>query len=170
MTKRIAVQAGDRYGRLVLVAEAPKRSGKRAWECRCDCGNTVVVILNNLRVGNKGLPSQGTFSCGCLRRSQNGESRQPWRANPYRCWVEMRFRCEHDPKYAHVEVVPEWEDYPTFRDWAYANGWEPGLTIDRVDPRGHYAPGNCRWITLAENGGRTTRGKHRAGLRGRVID
>ena len=36
-------------------------------------------------------------------------------------------------------------------DWAKEQGYEPGLTIDRIDPDADYRPANCRWITAREN-------------------
>ena len=53
---------GQRFGRLVAIKEllpATKGSNYR-WECRCDCGNTVIVRRGNLTSGN-------TTSCGCAR-------------------------------------------------------------------------------------------------------
>lgn len=59
-------KAGDRFGRLVAVAELdpivyPGRSSKvRVWLVRCDCGNEKTTRMENLRFGS-------TRSCGCLK-------------------------------------------------------------------------------------------------------
>jgi ribosome modulation factor len=70
----------------------------------------------------------------------------------------MRDRCEkpHTRGYKYyggkgVSICPEWATYVPFRDWARANGYSEGLTIDRLDSDGDYSPGNCEWVTHAEN-------------------
>lgn len=55
---------GRRFGRLVVVKLASM--SPRTWLCNCDCGNTRIVIGDNLR---RGL----TRSCGCYARQRAGE-------------------------------------------------------------------------------------------------
>ena len=72
----------------------------------------------------------------------------------YNIWKSMRQRCR-DPKtnrakYYHdkgIRVCEEWEDYATFREWAFAAGYTDELSIDRINPDGNYEPDNCRWVT-----------------------
>lgn len=34
--------------------------------------------------------------------------------------------------------------------WAFENGYDDSLSIDRINPFGNYEPNNCRWITIGE--------------------
>lgn len=53
-----------------------------------------------------------------------------------------------------ITVCPEWrESFNNFYDWAIANGYQEGLSIDRINPDGNYEPANCRWIPLNMNKG-----------------
>lgn len=57
---------GQRFGKLIAVKELPPttKGGNYRWECRCDCGNTVIVRGGALTSGH-------TKSCGCFRNLRN---------------------------------------------------------------------------------------------------
>ena len=54
--------SGCRFGRLLVIDLAEKHGTKNIWRCRCDCGNTKLVDISNLR------GKHNTRSCGCYRR------------------------------------------------------------------------------------------------------
>lgn len=81
----------------------------------------------------------------------------------YKAWQNMKFRC-FNPTHPQfdgyggrgITICAAWvDDYVAFRDWALANGWEPGLHLDRRDNDGGYEPGNCRFVTRAVSAGNT---------------
>ena len=72
-------------------------------------------------------------------------------------WKQMRKRCngvgsKYYPYYGArgIKVCPEWDDFWKFQEWAFKNGYEEKLTLDRVDNDKGYSPENCRWATLEE--------------------
>jgi len=60
--EQLADLTGRRFGRLTVVGRSEQRTedGLVLWECRCDCGNTVVTRGYSLKNGD-------TTSCGCAR-------------------------------------------------------------------------------------------------------
>lgn len=76
----------------------------------------------------------------------------------YEIWKKMRYRCnvpgnKDYPRYGGrgIKVFEPWNyDFVSFRKWALAADWQPGLTLDRIDVDGDYEPDNCRWVTMYE--------------------
>lgn len=51
-----------------------------------------------------------------------------------------------------IRVCDEWRSLYNFATWAADNGYQPGLTLDRINNDGDYEPSNCRWATPLEQG------------------
>lgn len=149
---------GSRYGRLTVVDYAGVGSrGMTLWLCKCECGNFSVVRRSNLVSGI-------TKSCGCLRTQLRACSDGESRTRLYKIFTGMKQRCGNPnmPCYSDyggrgIKICDEWSTYKKFRDWALANGYADGLTIERVDVNKGYSPDNCKWIPKGEQSANTRR-------------
>lgn len=142
---------GKRFGRwLVLEETSERRKGNVMWLCKCDCGTVRTVSASTLKTGK-------SVSCGCYNKeviTTHGKTH----SRLYHTWTSMVRRCT-DPNSPEadgyinrgIKVCDEWlNSFEAFRDWATENGYQDGLSIDRINNNGNYEPSNCRWATAKE--------------------
>lgn len=142
--RALKIEPGHRSGKLVCLAELPRRDGMRLWNLRCDCGEIVTLLQKSFCSGGR------RTSCGCDRTSGNphGLSKRP----EYRHWINMISRCENPntPGFEHyggrgIRVCDQWR--ASFEVFFADVGPKPspGHSVDRIEVNGNYEPGNCRW-------------------------
>lgn len=156
--KSARIQVGQTFTRWTVVSKAEtikyrNSHSAQIWLCRCDCGTTKEVRATHLRSGRSG-------SCGCLHKEiasatsfKHGDHKSPM----YEVWTQLIQRCENPNNKAYknygargINVCAEWHEYEVFlRDMGPT--YQSGLTIDRKDNDGNYAPDNCRWVTNKVN-------------------
>ncbi len=154
-------RTGHKFGRLTILgySNLTDKYVKKIAVCKCECGATADIMEESLIGGF-------TKSCGCLKTEVNkikGDGRT--KEKLYRTYHSMKQRCynENTPNYRRyglrgIMVCKEWmESYSVFREWAYSNGYNEGLEIDRIDNDGNYEAVNCRWVTKKVNSNNNSR-------------
>lgn len=147
---KIQSMIGQKYGRLIVVGYHENRSnGYHVW-CECECGKEISVRIYNLTSGN-------TQSCGCLSREiasarskTHGLTKHPL----YILWRSVIRRCENPEQKSYknyggrsIYICDEWRhDFQQFYDDCIELGWQPELTIDRIDNDGPYCKWNVRFV------------------------
>ena len=158
---------GRKFGKLLIISHSHTKQYTKSkveyYECLCECGNKKVISLDKMKSGN-------TRSCGCLRREKTIKrftKHGMVGTRLYSIYNDMRRRCYNKNRKDYknyggrgIRVCEEWLNDPnSFFKWAKSNGYEDGLTIERINPDGNYEPKNCKWVTKGEQN-RNKRNSH----------
>lgn len=161
------IEIGQKYGRLTVIREDPKKKiDQRCWFVRCVCGTEKSIRQAQLKNGS-------SQSCGCLQRERSA-SAGPQRtkhghtighteggsvSSEYSTWQQMKNRCTNNrcPGWKHyggrgITVCDRWLN--SFNNFLADVGPKPKseqkLTLGRIDNDKGYEPGNVEWQTYLQ--------------------
>lgn len=138
---RITDLSGQKYQMLTPILPVAKKNRGVHWLFLCDCGRTKAIRWDSV-VRN----DEPVISCGCQQNEQHGMTDSP----EWSSFQSAKSRCTR-PNLANYSAYGgrgiEFR-FKSFDEFYKELGPRPeGLSLDRIDPNGHYEVGNVRWAT-----------------------
>ena len=135
----------------VLYRNGSTKNKAAIWHCKC------LLCDSEHDVVGASLTSGASTKCrACVPRET---LTMPYKNDPIRhVFSGMWQRCYDKNHKGYdryggrgIAICDEWlEDRQKFYDWAYANGYGSGMSIERIDIDKGYSPDNCTFIPLSE--------------------
>ncbi len=147
---------GQKFNSWTVIGDpqVDKNNRKRSL-CRCVCGKEKLVDHYHLRANR----SRSCRKCSAIKANKKSLTKHGMsKSKVYRAWQSMKTRCYNTKQtktYRYygaigIKVCDEWlNSFDAF----YAYVGDPPTryhSIDRIDPWGHYEPGNVKWSTEHE--------------------
>jgi hypothetical protein len=161
-----------KFGRLTVR----KQITEDIFECVCSCGTVLPTVWRSLLTCHVLIRCEECTQEECKRpriaihqrtyRRKNG-TKARYKSRERNSWESMRARCRCKTHHAYrnyggkgIRVCKRWNlrGGQGLLNFLKDLGPRPrGLTLDRINPQGHYEPTNCRWApwkVQVENQGR----------------
>ena len=142
-----------RDGDPIAQSSSGRTRRRRTVVCKCDCGNTKTVRLDQLQCGDvkscRVCGYQSEQMVARLTRHGMHDSKE------YEAWEAMKGRC-YNPNYFRykdyggrgIRVCDRWMVFENF--YADMGPRPPGTSNERRNNDGDYGPDNCYWATAEE--------------------
>lgn len=125
-----------------------------------DSNNAKLYRARCLKCGKERISRIGSIKDTTTCQYGHTFTQREWTCPRLRnIYSKMKDRCTNsnrkDSRWYHdkgIKICQEWLENPLlFEKWALENGYEDGLTIDRLDETKDYCPENCHWIPQIDN-------------------
>ena len=146
-----------------VFTEIKDGKARRMCVARCSCGDVSKYWHSNVTTENTKQCNDCAKNSRAIKRKTHGCSPSFKNKNPkgysvYTIWQAIKRRCRkpYDKRYSDyggrgIDVCDEWYDSFEVFYLYMGNRPSPSHQIDRTDNDKGYEPGNCKWVTRAEN-------------------